>query len=63
MKRTSSVLVALAMLATTSVLAQSVVSDAERGAMRGVPDTWGFSLGTFAQAFDSRIRLDGKNGE
>jgi len=63
MKRTSSVLVALAMLATTSVLAQTVVSDAERGAMRGVPDTWGFSLGTFAQAFDSRIRLDGKNGE
>jgi hypothetical protein len=31
--------------------------------MRGVPDTWGFSLGTFAQAFDSRIRLDGKYGE
>jgi hypothetical protein len=63
MKRTASVLVALAMLAAVSAHAQSVVSDAERVAMRGVPDTWGFSLGTFAQAFDSRIRLDGKYGE
>jgi len=63
MKRTASVLVAMAMLAAVSAHAQSVVSDAERVAMRGVPDTWGFSLGTFAQAFDSRIRLDGKYGE
>lgn len=56
-------LIVLTVLVAVPVQAQSVVSDAERVALRGVPDTWGFSLGTFAQAFDSRIRLDGKYGE
>jgi hypothetical protein len=63
MKTIPRLLIVLAALAAVSAHAQSVVSDAERVAMRGVPDTWGFSLGTFAQAFDSRIRLDGKYGE
>jgi hypothetical protein len=63
MKTSVRLLIVLAALAAVSARAQSVVSDADRVAMRGVPDTWGFSLGTFAQAFDSRIRLDGKNGE
>jgi hypothetical protein len=63
MKTSVRLLLVLAALAAASARAQSVVSDAERVAMRGVPDTWGFSLGTFAQAFDSRIRLDGKYGE
>jgi hypothetical protein len=63
MKTSVRLLIVLAALAAASARAQSVVSDAERVAMRGVPDTWGFSLGTFAQAFDSRIRLDGKYGE
>ena len=56
-------LIVLAALAAAPVHAQSVVSESEREAIRGVPDEWGFSLGTFAQAFDSRIRLDGKYGE
>jgi len=63
MKTNLRLMIVLAALAAVSAHAQSVVSDAERVAMRGVPDTWGFSLGTFAQAFDSRIRLDGKYGE
>jgi len=62
--RTNPVLViVLTVLVVAPVQAQSVVSDAERVALRGIPDTWGVSLGTFAQAFDSRIRLDGKYGE
>jgi hypothetical protein len=56
-------LIVLIVLAAVPARAQSVVSDAERVALRGVPETWGFSLGGFAQAFDSRIRLDGKYGE
>jgi hypothetical protein len=63
MRTNPMLLIFLAVLAAAPVQAQSVVSDAERVAIRGVPDTWGFSLGTFAQAFDSRIRLDGKYGE
>ncbi len=41
-------------------LAQSVVSETEREAIRGVPDRWGFTVGSFWQAFVSRVRLDGK---
>jgi hypothetical protein len=63
MKTNPLLLIVLAALAAVSAHAQSVVSDAERVALRGVPDTWGVSLGGFAQAFDSRIRLDGKYGE
>jgi len=48
MKTNPVLLIVLAALAAVSAHAQSVVSDAERVAMRGVPDTWGFSLGTFA---------------
>ncbi len=63
MKRTLLLLVALAMLAAVPALAQSVVSEAEREARRGVPDKWGFSLGAFWQTFDTRVRLNGETGE
>jgi len=63
MKRTVLLLVALAMLAAVPALAQSVVSEAEREALRGVPDRWGLDLGSFWQTFTSRVRLDGKSGE
>jgi len=63
MKTNSALPVVLAFLVAVPALAQSVVGQSEREALRGVPDTWGFTLGTFAQAFDSRIRLDGKYGE
>jgi hypothetical protein len=62
-KRTVLLVVALAMLATTSVLAQSIVSESGRQAIRGVPDRWGFDLGSFWQTFDTKVRLDGKTGE
>jgi hypothetical protein len=63
MKRTVLLLVALAMLAAMPALAQSVVSAADREAIRGVPDKWGFSLGSFWQTFDTKVRLDGKTGQ
>ena len=56
------VLVLLAAATTSPALAQSVVSEAEREAVRGVPDSWGFDLGSFWQTFDTRIRLDGSSG-
>lgn len=62
----SSVLVPALVLATAAAspaLAQSVVNEAEREAARGVPDRWGFSLASFWQAFDTRVRLDGANDE
>jgi len=61
MKAKVLVLVTLAMLAVMPALAQSVVDDATREGLRGVPDTWGFSLGSFWQTFNSKVRLDGKN--
>jgi hypothetical protein len=60
MKRTVLLLVALAMLAAMPALAQSVVSAADREAMRGFPDKWGFSLGTFLPAFETKVRLNGE---
>jgi hypothetical protein len=63
MKRTVLLVVALAMLAAMPALAQSVVSAADREAMRGFPDKWGFSLGSFWQTFDTKVRLDGKTGQ
>jgi hypothetical protein len=63
MKRTVLVLVALAMLAAMPALAQSVISAADREAMRGFPDKWGFSVGSFWQTFDTKVRLNGKTGE
>ena len=63
MRTNPAILIVLAVLLATPVPAQSVVGESEREAIRGVPDEWGFSLGTFAQAFDSRVRLDGKYGE
>ena len=60
MKRTVLLLVAIAMLAAMPALAQSVVSAADREAMRGFPDKWGFSLGAFWQTFDTKVRLNGE---
>lgn len=63
MRTSPLLLIILAVVAAVPIRAQSVVGQSEREALRGVPDTWGLSLGGFAQAFDSRIRLDGKYGE
>jgi hypothetical protein len=60
MKRTVLVLVAIAMLAAMPALAQSVVSAADREAMRGFPDKWGFSLGAFFPTFETKVRLNGE---
>jgi hypothetical protein len=60
MKRTVLVLVAIGMLAAMPALAQSVVSAADREAMRGFPDKWGFSLGTFLPTFETKVRLNGE---
>jgi len=61
MRRTILALVILTMLAAVPALAQSVVSDADREAMRGIPDTWGLSIGGFWQTFNSKVRLNGRN--
>jgi hypothetical protein len=63
MKRTVLLLVALAMLAAMPALAQSVVSAADREAIRGVPDKWGFSLGAFWQTFETKVRLNGETAD
>jgi hypothetical protein len=63
MRRIGVALVALVVLAAAPVLAQSIVSESGREAIRGVPDGWGFELGSFWQTFDTKVRLDGKNGE
>jgi hypothetical protein len=63
MRRTVLVLVALAMLAATPARAQAVASAADREAMRGVPDRWGFSLGGFWQTFNARVRLNGERAD
>ena len=60
MKRTVLVLVAIAMLAAMPALAQSVVSASDREAMRGFPDKWWFSLGTFLPTFETKVRLNGE---
>ena len=52
----------LALIATPA-LAQYVVGEAQREEVRGVPDRWGFSVGSFWQAFDTRVRLNGSDGE
>jgi hypothetical protein len=60
------VLVLLVLLAVATALpgwAQSVVSEDEREAIRGVPDRWGLDLGSFWQTFDTRLRLYGADGE
>jgi hypothetical protein len=51
--------VLLALAAAGSAVAQSVVSESEREQMRGIPDKWGITLGSFWQAFDSKFRLNG----
>ncbi len=59
-------LVALLVVASaTPALAQAVVSAADREAIRGVPDTWGVSVGSFWQAFDTKVQLNGEtaNGQ
>jgi len=54
--------VVVAMAVAGTAMAQAVVSEPEREAVRGVPDKWGFALGSFWQTFDSTIRLDGHTG-
>lgn len=64
MKRSVVILtVLLAIVAAVPVSAQSVVGEAEREAARGIPDRWGLNLGTFWQTFDTRLRLDGTEGQ
>ena len=60
MTRKVVLLVVLAVLAAGPLLAQSVVSAADREAIRGVPDKWGFSLGGFWQTFNTKVRLNGE---
>ncbi len=62
MRRTVLVLVALAMLAAAPVLAQAVVDEAQREAIRGVPDRWGLQLGGFWPTFETKVRLNGETG-
>jgi len=57
------VLLATAVVWTAPAVAQSVVSEAEREAARGVPDRWGFDVGSFWQTFNTRVRLNGSGGE
>jgi hypothetical protein len=57
--------VVLMAIATTVALpagAAAVVGTADREALRGVPDRWGFGLGGFWQTFDAKFRLDGEAG-
>ena len=56
-------MVLLVTAAALPAVAQSVVSEEEREAIRGVPDKFGLELGSFWQTFDTRIRLDGASGE
>jgi hypothetical protein len=63
MKRIVLALVVLVMLAAMPALAQSVVSAADREAIRGVPDKWGFSLGAFWQTFETKVRLNGETAD
>ena len=60
MKRKALILVVLAIATALPALAQSVVSESEREAIRGVPDKWGFSLGGFWQTFNTKVRLNGE---
>jgi hypothetical protein len=63
MRRTVSAVAVLGLLAAAPVLAQAVVDETRREAIRGVPDRWGLTLGSFWQTLDTKIRLDGTNGE
>jgi len=60
MRKTVLALVALAMVATAPVLAQAVVDEAQREAVRGVPDRWGLQLGGFWPTFETKVRLNGE---
>ncbi|HVN33514.1 MAG TPA: hypothetical protein VMT45_16170 [Thermoanaerobaculaceae bacterium] len=60
MKKLILLSVVLAMAAAGSAMAQAVVSETEREAVRGVPDKWGVALGSFWQTFDTTVRLDGQ---
>lgn len=62
MKRSSLLVLVVAIAVAGSSAAQSVVSEADREAIRGVPDRWGFSLGSYWQTFDTKVRLDASNG-
>ncbi len=63
MKRTIGVLAVLGLLATAPVLAQAVVDEDRREAIRGVPDRWGLTLGSYWQTLDTRLRLNASDGE
>jgi hypothetical protein len=61
-----SLLVVIALLVITAAvpaMAQSIVNEAGREEVRGVPDRWGLNLGSFWQTFNTRIRADGNNGQ
>lgn len=62
MKRSTLTLVVLAIAAAAPVFAQSVVGEAEREAIRGIPDRWGVNLGGYWQTFDVKVRLDATSG-
>ncbi len=63
MKKTTLALLVLVVAATVPAAAQSIVSESERLAVRGVPDRWGVDLGSYWQTFDAKVRLDASNGE
>jgi hypothetical protein len=60
MRRTILLLVVLAMLAAMPALAQSVISAADREAIRGFPDKWGIGLGAFFPTFETKVQLNGR---
>ncbi len=62
MRPTVVLVMGLAWAAAVQAPAQSVVSEREREALRGVPDRWGVTLGSFWQTFDATVRLDGSAG-
>jgi hypothetical protein len=59
MKLTVLMLAAFAVWAP-SARAESVVSAADREMIRGIPDRWGLTLGSFWQTFETSVRLDGE---
>jgi len=63
MRRSVLVLVVLVSAVAAPAWAQSVATEAEREALRGVPDRWGFNVGSFWQTFDANVRLDASVGE
>ncbi len=59
MKKAILLFALVALAVAGSAMAQAVVGESEREAVRGVPDRWGLTLGSFWQTFDTRVGLDG----